>query len=76
MISKSCDKFRRLCKLNMDTREKSMIESDLYADVGGLREWQRASAQQKGELVEEVVRVREPEHRAKVMFEAALDADL
>jgi hypothetical protein len=53
-----------------------MAESDLYADVGGLREWQRASAQQKGELVEEVVRVREPEHRAKVRFEAALDADL
>jgi hypothetical protein len=37
----------------------SMTESDLYADVGGLREWQRASAQQKGEPVEEVKRVRE-----------------
>jgi len=39
----------------------SMTENDLYADVGGLREWQRASAQQKGEPVEEVERVREPE---------------
>jgi len=38
-----------------------MTENDLYADVGGLREWQRASAQQKGEPVEEVERVREPE---------------
>jgi hypothetical protein len=54
----------------------SMTENDLYADVGGLREWQRASAQQKGEPVEEVERGREPEHRAMVRFEAALDADL
>jgi hypothetical protein len=53
-----------------------MTENDLYADVGGLREWQRASAQQKGEPVEEVERGREPEHRAMVRFEAALDADL
>ncbi len=53
-----------------------MTDCGLYADVGGLREWQRASVQQKGELVEEVVRVREPEHRAKARFEAALDADL
>jgi hypothetical protein len=55
----------------------SMTESDLYADVGGLREWQRASAQQKGEPVEEVKRVRESlSTEQKVRFEAALDADL
>jgi hypothetical protein len=54
-----------------------MTENDLYADVGGLREWQRASAQQKGEPVEEVKRVRESlSTEQKVRFEAALDADL
>jgi hypothetical protein len=35
----------------------SMTERDLYADVGGLREWQRASVQQKGEPVEQFERV-------------------
>ena len=44
----------------------SMTESSFYADVGGLSEWQRASAQAGRELVEVVVRVREPERRAKV----------
>jgi hypothetical protein len=40
-------------------------DSSFDADVGGLREWQRASVQQKGVFDEEYVRVREPEHRAK-----------
>ena len=38
----------------------------LCAEVRGLSEWYRASAQAEGELVEEFVRVREPERRAKV----------
>jgi hypothetical protein len=60
----------------MGTRATWASDSSFDADVGGLREWQRASVQQKGVFDEEVVRVREPEHRAKVKFEAALDADL
>ncbi len=40
----------------------STTESSFYADVGGLSGWERASVQVGGEPVEEVVRVREPEH--------------
>ena len=40
-------------------------DNSFDADVGGLREWQRASVQQKGVFDEKYVCAREPEHRAR-----------